>query len=569
MAVKFNPKGWYYWSTDLARPPALMGQGPGHWKARHERRGNLGVRGMAGGGVQGMIWIWTPDSPQNITWCSHGLGVWPYRPGGGEGYTETLPGYWVITADLQARQGDSLGSISPGGVRSFDVPKARAGSPTAGAPVAGSPTAGAPMRHRHRAMGERSHIPAGYSPFANLYATGDVAESLAERDVAFAVTRWRDKLGNVIVRKVNQSPVAPGARPPVVGIKASALYANAFPPSTMGSKSAPVVSQGMQFDNQPIVGAPHHGGHGGGGHRPGGGRRRLAPDSWNLWGDYGYPVYEVEPCPEGYITLPDGTCVHASVLDFQTGQGLVVHNETVGARKKPGRVRKPMHPIPRSLIGAPLLRVGSSADVRPYDSLYSAGQTPPVNPPAAIDPATGQTYASEGQFPPFNQPVSPPAVATGTQTSGSPAADSLNLQWVALAQFIASNSQLGPNPSLPMSYAPDLASTQWLTDLGDWQTFYSQVGTFSLSQVTGDLAGWQAYANSWGQYLRTQAPQAQIPANFPTGQAGLASLPAVSSLIPSASSYTDAVKWTVIAVAVAAGIWLLWPVAAHFGLAAG
>jgi len=220
----------------------------------------------------------------------------------------------------------------------------------------------------------------------------------------------------------------------------------------------------------------------------------------------GEPVVLV-PCPDGTVMLPDGTCVDVRNLDYEAA----IHN-------------------------API--VGQAV--------------------TSTSPTVGPTAQNWG-FPTTTQPVSPPAVATGTAaSSGDPTADGINAQFVALAQFIAANPQIGPNPSLPPTYAPDIASTSWLTDLGDWQTYYAQVGTLSLSQVTGDDAGWQAYANAWGQYLRTLAPTAQLPTNYPTGSAGLASLPAVASLVPGLST----LSWVGVAALVAAGVWMLWPVIA-------
>jgi hypothetical protein len=254
-----------------------------------------------------------------------------------------------------------------------------------------------------------------------------------------------------------------------------------------------------------------HGGHGGGGH--GGrthGRGRGGGPAWGTWGDWG-DGYVID-CPDGSVVLPDGTCVDASLLNYRTGHAVLVSWD--------GQVPRAL----RHTVGVVLGPGGS------------------------------------------NEPL-PGAGATSTATSGNPTADALNLQWTALANFLSTHPKLGTNPSLSRAYAPDIASSQWLDDYQGWQTFYAQVPNWmpTWASITGDLTGWQAYANAWGGYFQSQFPNEKtFPPNFPTGQAGIQSvLPSISSLVPGLQAAASALSTAVVAVAIGVGLWFLWPVLVH------
>ena len=143
------------------------------------------------------------------------------------------------------------------------------------------------------------------------------------------------------------------------------------------------------------------------------------------------------------------------------------------------------------------------------------------------------------------------AGATGNvaQTQAQAQADALDLQWQALAQVIP------PTTSLPTAYEPNLTATTFSADYSDWTVFHNDIasGSTSWATVTGDLTGWQAQANGWGSWYRATYPNAQLPPNFPSGSAGIA------SLVPSGLPSFQTVEWVVIAVAVGVGLWLLWP----------
>jgi hypothetical protein len=109
----------------------------------------------------------------------------------------------------------------------------------------------------------------------------------------------------------------------------------------------------------------------------------------------------------------------------------------------------------------------------------------------------------------------------------------------------------GATVSLPTQYQPNLTATTWAEDWSSWQTFYEDIsaGALTLATVTGDVTGWQAQANGWGEFIRAQCPNLPLPANFPSGQAGIA------SILPSWST----VGWVAFAVLVGAGLWFFWP----------
>lgn len=410
-------------------------------------------------------------------------------------------------------------------------------------------------------MLSRRNIAPGFDPrFGPVFMTGTVDELRARRNVALRPTGYMDRMGRPVFEKITLSPtnasLAPelnplGLPPPPYNAPLDPYTTNQLgapasaPAATVGRGGrgghshrhggrghlAPGGGGAFNIPAQPGWGGGggrqtphgarhgHHGGHGGhGGH--GRGESILGPGGWGLYD--GFPTYELSVCPDGTVQLPDGTCVDASTLNFRTGEGIVATS-----------VAEIPHEVCCHLAGAPMIRTGQS--------------TPP---------------SSQGTFSNTNPSgyVGPGSTGTGANASGNPAADAIDLQWQALAQLVTQNpTTIGPNPTLPMSYSPDAASSSWATDYADWQTYHAQIGTLSLSQITGDNAGWQAYANAWGQYLRTLVPQGTaLPQNFPTGPAS--PLQTVSSLLPSTASVVSTLEWIVIGVAVAAGVWLLWPV---------
>jgi hypothetical protein len=149
----------------------------------------------------------------------------------------------------------------------------------------------------------------------------------------------------------------------------------------------------------------------------------------------------------------------------------------------------------------------------------------------------------------------------GVQSSGNSDVDALAVQYQAVATVIAAN-----NPPADMSAA-------WARDNGQWQAWlsdYDQANAVSQLARRASLSAWQSIANDWGQAVRAQWPGVQTPAGFPSGQASPIGMypsqpvaPSGGLNIPGLSSVFAAVGWIVVAVAVAAGIWILWPVLAH------
>lgn len=418
-------------------------------------------------------------------------------------------------------------------------------------------------------MISRTSIAPGFDDrFGPVFMTGTVDELRARRNVALRPTGYMDRMGRQVFEKITLSPTSAsldlnplGLPPPPYDAPYDPVVANQMVVGQGTLAHRHEVGRGGRgghaghgrgrshrasspsFGHLPFHGAhgaPHSPpSHGGGGHHGpergrdprwgwsgGFGGGVLYPGGWNQWEDF--DTYEVAVCPDGTVRLPDGTCADATELDFHTGQGVVATSTDAIP-----------HHVCCHLAGAPMIRIGQAV--------------------------TGTGTGATNFFPPAGYEgdnLGNAASTTGTTSSGNPAADAINVQWAALASLVQSNpTTIGPNPMLPLTYSPDVASSSWATDYADWQTYYSQIGTLSLSQITGDNAGWQAYANAWGQYLRTLVPQGTpLPQNFPTGPAS--PLETVSELLPSTASIVSTLEWIVVAVAIAAGVWLLWPVLA-------
>jgi len=393
-------------------------------------------------------------------------------------------------------------------------------------------------------MRSRTHIPAGYGPYPSAFP--DLANNQRTYNVVHALTRFRDRLGHVVTTQV---PLDPDAYPD----------APLHPPE---EENQPVVGRATASRASRSGGVSHHkrsrsshrvaGGHGGGhqaapgGFPHGGGGRfgGLVPaGSWDTYASYGYPILTLSPCPVGTIVLPDGTCVPTSALQISTGAGIVVGQDEDS---------------------------GDSGDTSPAGdgSTDDTDDTAPLDPTYTDDTDDTDNSGTDFTSTTTNDSAYSDAAILGSGGSttpyvaqtyqGSTQANALNLQWYALAQFVADNVPTPSSLTLPSTYAPGIISEGWTSDYAEWQTYYSEVGTASWSQVSGDLTGWQATANSWGAYLRSKYKSASLPQNFPSGGAsGFESVvPGISNVIPSAGSLGIGV----VAVLVAAGVWILWPV---------
>jgi hypothetical protein len=256
------------------------------------------------------------------------------------------------------------------------------------------------------------------------------------------------------------------------------------------------------------------GGHGGGHGRGHGGARPRGP--WSGWGS---DLYYLTICQSGDVRLPDGTCIRAEDLDYDGETGTLV---TLTGR------------VPRRL-----------ADHVSVGTILGPGGS--------------------------SQPLGSGASTSGSQTSGNASADALNLQWIALDTFRSRHpDKIGASPVLPPLYSPGITDAGWASDYNDWQTFYADVPNWlpSWASLTGDITGWQAYANAWGAYFSSLVPNAtDKPANYPTGTAGI--LPTIQSIMPGGllSGLKNALStaaWIAVAVVAGVGIWILWPVLMHF-----
>jgi len=307
---------------------------------------------------------------------------------------------------------------------------------------------------------------------------------------------------------------------------------------------------------EPEIIVGHGGGGGGGGNHGGGGHGGWGGRGRRYWGGgygYGYPYWPIVlACGPGQVMLADGSCANVAVGPVTVGAPMPSSDDGW----------EDGEPVCCGIDEDGTVTLPDGSTINAHDLDWSD----------LADAGCATVGDSTSDLPPFtSETPMPVAIATGTQAGGNAQADNLNLQWIALAQFLAANPQLGTNPTLPASYAPDVVSViNWLTTYADWQTFYSTIGTVSLSQLTGDLTGWQAYANAWGQYFQSLAPNQAVPANYPTGTAGIASLPSLSSILPSANSTANLLEWAVIAACVGVGLWVFWPVlaGAHGALAA-
>jgi hypothetical protein len=281
--------------------------------------------------------------------------------------------------------------------------------------------------------------------------------------------------------------------------------------------------------------------HGGGGHGGGRGRGRWGgPWGWGGGGPsyYGGDTY-IFGCGPGMVQLTDGTCLDARLLGIQ----------------------------PSVRVGAPLDAMSCLIDIEedglitlPDGTVTHADRLDWSGMAHLRGIHVGQDSTSE--FPPSDtgSDLGGAASTTGTATSGNATADALNLQWAALAATVP--NCLGANATLPTSYAPDLASTSWQDDYQGWQTFYAGIGSFGWEDITGDLSGWQSYANAWGALVKSKCPNIQLPENFPTATPGSWSLPLPDISTLTAPGVASALEWAVIATLVGVGIWVLWPVLA-------
>jgi hypothetical protein len=286
-----------------------------------------------------------------------------------------------------------------------------------------------------------------------------------------------------------------------------------------------MVLSGAMDEPSSTVGHHHGGGGGGGGHHHHhghGGRTQLVlPVAVDTWADEDV----VLACGEGQIWL-GGECV-----DLDAAPAIAVGS---------------------TLHGRTVCRVDGGLVALPDGSMLDASTLDWSMPASVAGALVGAVLGSGGS--PTHLPTGQPTTPTTPTSSGNAEADALNLQWQALAQVIGTGC-LGTNPTLPAGWSPDVVSQRsWLTDYQGWKEYYAGIGSFGWEDIVGDIKGWQADANGWGQYVKEQCPTAKLPANFPTGTAGL------NSLVPSASSIASTIQWVVIAVAVGVGLWLLWPV---------
>ena len=319
--------------------------------------------------------------------------------------------------------------------------------------------------------------------------------------------------------------------------------------------------------------------------------RRIPPGSYGGWGDLGYPMVAIdasaEACPDGYVTLPDGSCVDPSQLDYAEGSGVVAAQ--AGA------------PIPAHLYGAPrvhLRRDGRAAMNIPawsfgqnqnvtvgdgstdddggddggdddYDSVSPAGDGStddddgsgdyPLDPDYTDDGTADDTsddtdsdsdystnLGSGGSTTPY-----PSAVSQGNASSGSASADGIQANWAAVSQAIL---QCGKK----WTAANESAFTN---DYTQWEAMYNNVASGSTVYNLQDLSPWQTLVNEWGAVIKNVCPSAANVVNFPTGSAGvgligrgISGAPSVPGLPSVAGAST-----LIIAVLVAAGVWILWP----------
>jgi len=281
----------------------------------------------------------------------------------------------------------------------------------------------------------------------------------------------------------------------------------------------------------------HH--HGGGGHHHHGGAFPI----WGGWdGAYwGYPYAQVPltvlACAPGQLLLADGTCFDPRLYGQDGGRVSVGASlSDLGADGH--------HFCPMSDDGSVTLPDGQVA--LPDWELLRAHHAATVG------------ADSSSQFPTSTATDMPAAGAIGTATSGNLEADALNRQWEALAQVVP--QCLGPNASLPTSYTPSLTSSTFTDDLAGWREFYAGIGSFGWEDVTGDLSGWQSYANAWGALVKSKCPTMQLPADFPQATPGSWALPLPDISTLTAPGVASAIEWGVIAIALGVGLWLFWPV---------
>jgi hypothetical protein len=223
------------------------------------------------------------------------------------------------------------------------------------------------------------------------------------------------------------------------------------------------------------------------------------------WGPGGGAWWDGEPivtdlCEDGLVRLPDGQCARVELLSG--------------------------HGPSRGVI------VGQGA--------------PPASTTTPIPPYQGGT-------------TMPAAGMTGTAPA-NPSAESVDANWQALNAFVGKCAQ-GKIDAATLA--------QFQQDAANWMAFYSTYAATSGPTGILYLVQWENLAGDWADRLRGLCPKVQTPANFPTWgvssaiqSAETAVANAVSS--PAVSSAISTVKWVVVALLVAAGIWILWPVVAHF-----
>lgn len=303
-----------------------------------------------------------------------------------------------------------------------------------------------------------------------------------------------------------------------------------------------------------------HGGHGGWGGRHRGGC--FGGGGWGGYG-YGYPYWPIVlACGPGQVMLADGSCVPA------------VGPVTVGAPMPEGDGWEGGDPVACGIDEDGTVTLPDGTTVNAHDLDWSGIESTFHNRGAQHHrhhdvPLVGHTMVgdSTSDFPPFTgETTMPAAVATGPNAQQSATADAINANWVALSQMVANNpTTIGPNPTLPSSWAPLFDSTLWLDDWNNWQAYYAAIGTLAFSQLES-LNSWQDYANAWGSYFRSLAPNAPLPQNYPVTVVTPTTLPSLSSASPTA----NLIEWAVIATCIGVGLWVLWPVlaGAHGALAA-
>jgi hypothetical protein len=295
----------------------------------------------------------------------------------------------------------------------------------------------------------------------------------------------------------------------------------------------------------------HGGGHGGGGgtshthHLYGGG-------GWNRWGDAGV----VLACGPGQVVLQDGTCISSPDADD------AIPAVQVGS-PMPSLTSSWQNQEPCACAidadGTVRLPDGSAIHASQLDFGHVAATAGRVGAPVTVgdDSSDDGGYTSTSQFP------------TGTETPMLPAG--YGTVGEVDAAFQAINSIIsqcgGAGQASPWANFTWDTNATWTTDLESWQQFLAayQTGVTTDPSNGATLDTYQALADSWGAQIVQNCPNLSLPANFPTAYSSAPSPASVEaeltgSILPTLSGIAQAVEWAVIAVAVAVGVWFLWPV---------